>query len=141
MYGKITAPEDVKPHRKYWLQKDGTAYQTDDHLMAAKYIQADSDEYERRMPWGYEDMFRHGWMRIHTEADVIWADGGSCTMTSKQRLWLQDAAVFLGAEAGTKVRVSKGIDSKEQIISREDKAIEPTKSFLKTLQEIAARYL
>lgn len=141
MYGKLTPPEDIKLHRKYWLQKDGNAYQTDDHLMMAKYVQADSNEYERRMPWGYEDMFRNGWMRIHTEADVIWADGGSHVMTSKQRTWLQDAAIFLSAETGTKVRVSKGIDSKEQIISREDKAIEPTKSFLKTLQEITARYL
>lgn len=141
MQGKITTPDNVRPFRKYWLAHDGTAYQVDDHLLAAQYAKADSNEYEKPFPWSYEDMFRHGWVRVHTESTVIWADNTNKTMSTKQRQWLSDAAIYLETETGQKVRVSKGLDNKEQIISREDKEAMPTKTFLQTLKEITAKYI
>lgn len=80
-----------------------------DHLQAAQYAKADSDEYERKAPWSYEDMWRHGWVRVHTEKDRIWADGQDGVDFSRlQKTWLRDAAIYLGHRYGTEVVLARG---------------------------------
>lgn len=109
MTGITTKPEDVKGNSRYWLSKAGEAWLVSDHLQAAQYAKADSDEYERKAPWSYEDMWRHGWVRVHTEKDRIWADGQDGVDFSRlQKTWLRDAAIYLGHRYGTEVVLARG---------------------------------
>jgi hypothetical protein len=110
MTGIVTLPENAKVSQKFWLRKDGVAYRVTDHIQAAQYAKADSDEYERPLPWGYDDMFRHGWVRVDIENRnglEIWADCGSAP-NYKQRTWINDAKAFIEKDRGESVRLSTG---------------------------------
>lgn len=131
---KPTEPGSVLPNRRYWLREDGTAFEVDDHLTAAHYAQSESDEYDRRMPWGYEDMFRHGWMRVHTEKENIWVDGAAGReATAQQQQWIDAAAGQISAHVGGKVAVASAVQKKAQIIADGDEGAEPTRTFLQRL--------
>lgn len=129
MLGTITIAESVEPNRRYWLDPDGTAFLVSDHLMAAQYAKAESSEFDKRGPWGYEDMWRNGWVRVHTERDVIWADNGmGREPNSLQNRWLKDAANYMGD-----VKIASGMDAKARVMEKDKN--NATREFVKRLFE------
>jgi len=133
-HGTPTEPESVLPRRRYWLHWEGTAVEVADHLKAAHYAQAESSEYDRAMPWGYEDMFRHGWMRIHTEQERIWADGGQGHIaTPEQQQWIERAREKLSSKACTNVHVASAMQDQVNIMTSTDENTSPTNRFLQIL--------
>lgn len=131
MTGIRTQPENVKGNARYWLDKTGEAWLVSDHLLAAQYAKADSDEYDKPGPWSYEDMWRHGWARVHTERECIWADGLDGTdFTRLQKTWLRDAAIYLGERNGCKVVLARGKDAKAKIFETGN----PTGEFLNRIK-------
>jgi|GEM_PF-2267326 len=128
-----TPPESARPGHRFWLRADGTAFEVSDHLQSAQYVQAASDEADRPIPWGYADMFRHGWMRIHLENNRIWADGAAGhTATPPQQQWLVAARTALSSEAGTPTVLS-ATKQAQQVIATTDPQTEPTRTFLQKI--------
>lgn len=108
MLGIITPSESVQPNRRYWLDPDGVGYMVEDHLQAAQYAKAESDEYDKRGPWSYEDMWHNGWVRVHTEPLIIWADNGMRREPNYfQKRWLKIAAVYIGNSGGSAIILPK----------------------------------
>jgi len=132
-FNTLTPPESVRPDRRYWLWADGAAFEVSDHLQSAQYAQAASDEADRPIPWGYEDMFRHGWMRIHIEHHCVWADGAAGhTATPPQQQWLAAVRTALSGEAGTPTVLS-ATDQAHEVAVSTDPQTEPTRTFLQKL--------
>jgi hypothetical protein len=71
MLGPTIAPTEVKSGCKYWLRSDGAAFEVKEHLAVASEIQDASDEYDSRRRWGYDDMFRLGWVRIGEDISAV----------------------------------------------------------------------
>lgn len=106
--GVITPPDEVKPYNQFWLDSNGVAYRVSDHLQAAQRIKAESDDWERSAPWGYQEMFDRGWLRIHTEkGSALWVDG--VKQSIRQKAWIHDAKVYLGKRLGVEVKVVSGL--------------------------------
>lgn len=132
-FNTLTPPESVRPDRRYWLRADGAAFEVSDHLQSAQYVQAVSDESDRPIPWGYADMFRHGWMRIHLEQHRIWADGAAGhAATPPQQQWLVAARTSLSGEAETPTVLS-ATKQAHQVIATTDPQTEPTRTFLQKI--------
>ena len=133
-HGTPTEPELVLPNRRYWLHLDGTAFEVADHLKAAHYAQAESSEYDRAIPWGYEDMFRHGWVRIHIEPERFWADGGHGHIaTPEQQRWIERARARLSAKAGTNVHVAGAVQDQANVMTSAHERTSLTRRFLRKL--------
>lgn len=129
----LTPPESVRPDRRYWLRADGAAFEVSDHLQSARYIQAASDEADRPIPWGYADMFRHGWMRIHIEDHRIWADGAEgSAATAEQQQWLAKARTAIAGEGEVSPLLS-ATEQAHQVSATTDPQTEPTRTFLQKL--------
>jgi hypothetical protein len=92
MLGPTIAPSEVKSGCKYWLRADGAAFEVKEHLAFAREIQDASDEYDSRRRWGYDDMFRHGWVRI---GEDISAGNGEGMMTPAQERWIEKAKIVI----------------------------------------------
>lgn len=100
-FSTATAPEAIRVSCRYWLRADGLAFEVSDHLHSAQYAQAESDESDRPVPWGYQDMFRHGWIRLHVEPNRLWADGDSKRQpTAEQARWMEAALAALTTKEG-----------------------------------------
>ena len=128
-----TPPQSVRPDRRYWLRADGIAFEVSDHLQSAQYAQAASDETDRPIPWGYADMFRYGWMRIHIEDNRIWADGATGdTATPPQQQWLDTAKTALSSEAGTPPVLS-AIEQAHEVGATTEPQTAPTRTFLQKI--------
>ncbi len=128
-----TPPESVRPDQRYWLRADGAAFEVSDHLQSAQYVQAASDESDRPIPWGYADMFRHGWMRIHVENNRIWADGAAgYAATPQQQQWLAAARSAISGEAGAPTVLS-AIEQAHEVGATTGPQTEPTRSFLQKI--------
>ncbi len=128
-----TPPESVRPGQRYWLRADGVAFGVSDHLQSAQYLKAASDESDRPIPWGYADMFRHGWMRIHIEDHRIWADGADGhTATPPQQQWLDTAKTALSSEAGTPAVLS-AIEQAHEVGATTEPQTAPTRTFLQKI--------
>ena len=134
MDGHRVAATEVKPNRRYWLRADGAAFEVDDHLRFAQYAKAESDEYERPMPWGYEDMFRHGWIRIHAEAIRFWADPApGCEPTPEQQQWIKAACDCIAGQTGTTLQVGSAVQEHEKVLSCTDATISATQKFIRKI--------
>ena len=60
---------------KYWLEPNGTLFQTDEHSSGARrWAMQNLDD--APMTFGVTDMMKRGWIRLVTEKDVIWVTGG-----------------------------------------------------------------
>jgi|UniRef100_UPI003783FE5D hypothetical protein len=128
-----TPPESARPGHRFWLRADGTAFEVSDHLQSAQYLKAASDEADRPIPWGYADMFRHGWMRIHIEDHRIWADGAAGhTATPPQQQWLDTAKTALSSEAGTPPVIS-AIEQAHEVGATTEPQTAPTLTFLQKI--------
>lgn len=128
-----TPPESARPGHRFWLRADGTAFEVSDHLQSAQYLKTASDESDRPIPWGYADMFRHGWMRIHVENHRIWADGAAGdTATPPQQQWLATARAAITGDIGTPAVLS-AIEQAHQVGATTDPQTEPTRTFLQKL--------
>jgi len=126
-------PESVRPGQRHWLRADGVAFGVSDHLQSAQYLKSASDESDREIPWGYADMFRHGWMRIHIEDHRIWADGAEgSAATAEQQQWLATAKTAITGEGGV-APVLSAIEQTHQVDATTDPQTEPTRTFLQKL--------
>ena len=128
-----TPAESVRPGQRFWLRADGIAFEVGDHLQSAQYAQAASDESDRPIPWGYADMFRHGWRRIHIEDHRIWADGETGhKATPQQQQWLDTAKTAISSEAGTPPVLS-AIEQAHEVGATTDPQTAPTRTFLQKI--------
>lgn len=126
-------PDSARPGQRFWLRADGTAFEVGDHLQSAQYLKSASVEDDREIPWGYADMFRHGWMRVHIEDHGIWADGAEgSAVTAEQQQWLDTAKTAVAGESGTPP-VRSAIEQAHQFGATTDPQTEPTRTFLQKL--------
>jgi hypothetical protein len=129
----LTPPEKVRPDRRYWLRADGAALEVSDHLQSAQYAKAASDEEDRPITWGYADMLRHGWMRIHIEHHRVWADGAAGhTATPPQQQWIAAVRIALSGEVGTPTVLS-AIEQVHEVAISTDPQTAPPRTFLQKL--------
>lgn len=113
-----TRPETVaRSGFKYWLEPDGTLYQTDEHAVGARrWAMQNLDN--APITFGVSDLMRRGWVRLVTVKDKIWVTGGedasSPTLTPAQKKairGLKDRFLTLNG-APPSVEIGDGITSK-----------------------------
>lgn len=112
-----TSPSSIsRSGLKYWLEPDGTLYQTEEHSVGAKrWGMMNLDDVPPT--FGVSDLMARGWVRLVTEKSTIWVTGGNAatspSLTASQKKTLREVSDTFLLLNGVKpdVKVGDGVGS------------------------------